>query len=209
MHQTSAAVWKLGLTALLLALSPALASAQTEGRISVGVSVTYVSPTDDDVASTVSVGPVVRLNPRKGWGAAAALNWFRADLDNPAGGDAPFARLRVRPLMGGIGYTTGRDTTLVTFSVVAGPSFNSVDFEEEFQRTAGDGAAIDVDHSFVVRPGISITQTVAPRVGIVGFAGYMFNRPNVTYRNSAGVQFEDRWRADSVVLSVGLVYSLF
>ena len=39
------------------------ALAQTEGRISVGGSVTLVSPTDDDVDSSISVGPLVRLNP--------------------------------------------------------------------------------------------------------------------------------------------------
>ena len=37
----------------------------------------------------------------------------------------------------------------------------------------------------------------------------MFNRPQMTYRSNTGQQVEDRWRADSIVLSVGLVYSVF
>ena len=193
--------------ALFVVVSPA--GAQTDGRVSVGASVTFIEPSDEDVASTVTVGPLVRLNPRRGWGPAAALNWFRADLRNPAGGDAPFARLRVRPLMAGIGYTIGPETTLVNFSVVAGPSFNSVDFEDDFIATLSSTPTIDVKNSFVVRPGVSVTQTLAPRVGLVGFAGYMFNRPDITYRNGAGQQFDDQWRADSLVLSVGVVYSLF
>jgi hypothetical protein len=210
MHSSSPRLASLvvAAAALVVFCRPA-AFAQTEGRIGVGGSVTFVSPVDDEVANTVGVGPLVRLNPKRGWRPAAALNWFRADLENPAGGDSPFARLRVRPLMGGVGYTIGPEKTLVTFSIVAGPSFNSVDFEDEFLRSQGGSPAIDVDNSFVVRPGVSVTQSVAPRVGIVGFAGFMFNRPNVRYRSGSGAEFEDRWKADSIVLSVGLVYSLF
>ena len=195
----------------LLVTCPALASAQSEGRVSVGGSVTFDSPTDDDVSSVLVFGPLVRLNPRKGWGPAGALNWFRADLKNPAGGDADFAKLRVRPLMAGVGYTiaAGSDRTLVNFSVVAGPSFNSVDFDDDFLETQAGTPSMDVKNSFVVRPGISMTQTVAPRVGITAFAGYMINRPDVVYRDAAGQVFSDRWRADAVVLSVGVVYSVF
>ena len=37
----------------------------------------------------------------------------------------------------------------------------------------------------------------------------MINRPDVTYRSNTGQQVQDRWRADSIVLSVGMVYSVF
>jgi hypothetical protein len=36
----------------------------------------------------------------------------------------------------------------------------------------------------------------------------MFNRPGIVYRNGSTV-IEDRWKADSFVLSAGLVYSIF
>ena len=45
-----------------------------------------------DVGTSVSVGPLVRVNPRPGVGFAGAFNWYRADLNNPDGGDSPFAR---------------------------------------------------------------------------------------------------------------------
>ena len=211
MHSTFMTFLRLNVFALLIivAVCPALASAQTRGRIGVGGSVTFVAPTDDDVSSVVTIRPLVRLNPRKGWGPAGALNWFRTDIQNPAGGDADFARLRVRPLMAGVGYTIGSDRTLVTFSIVAGPSFNSVDFEDEFINSQAGNPSIDVDNSFAVRPGISLTHSLAERVGLTGFAGYLFNKTDVVYRNSAGQEFRDRWRADSLVLSVGVVYSFF
>lgn len=190
---------------LVCASSPAFA--QTEGRVSVGASVTVNATTDDDVASTAGVGPLVRLNPRAGWGPAGAFNWFRADLTDPAGGDNDFARLRVRPLMAGVSYAVGSGAVLTSFSFVAGPSFNKAEFHGSY--VAGPGEVIDADNSFAVRPGVGVTWTVAPRVAVIGFGGYLINRPGVVYRNRFGQDFRDRWKADSVVLSVGAVYSLF
>jgi hypothetical protein len=188
------------------------AHAQTEGKIGVGASVTQVFPTDSEVGSFTGFGPLVRLNPKRGWGIAAGFNWFRADIDDPGGFQGDFVRIRVRPLMAGVAYTIGPERLLTSFSIVAGPSFNSARFRDEFLNALPPGSAspdIDMDNSFVVRPGVGVTWTLAPRVAIVGFGGYMFNRPGIVYRNQFGVEFRDEWKADSVVLSVGAVYSLF
>jgi hypothetical protein len=151
---------------------------------------------------------VVRLNPKKGWGPAAALNWFRADLQNPSGGDADFARLRVRPLMGGVSYAVSTGGSVLTsVSIVAGPSFNKAEFDGSYVPAAGE--SIDADTSFAVRPGVGVTWTVAPRVAIIGFGGYLFNRPSTVYRNAAGQELRNHWKADAVVVNVGAVYSLF
>jgi hypothetical protein len=190
---------------LVCAVSPALA--QTEGRISIGGSVTFNSTTDSKVASAVTGGPLVRLNPHKGWGPAGAFNWFRADLQNPAGGSDDFARLRVRPLMGGVSYTVGPRAVLTSFSVVLGPSFNRAEFQGSYVR--GLGESITAKNSFAVRPGVGLTWTVARRVAVIGFAGYLINRPDVTYRNRSGQEITGQWKADAVVTSVGLVYSVF
>jgi hypothetical protein len=195
------------LTSLALLCTASAALAQTEGLFSVGGSVTVNATTDDDVDSAISVGPLVRLNPRKGWGPAGAFNWYRADLLNPAGGDADFARLRIRPLMAGVSYTIGSQPVLTSFSVVAGPSFNHTKFKDDYVPLPGE--SIDAETSFAVRPGVGVTWTLASRVAAVGFAGYMINRPDVVYRNAFGDETRDRWKADSVVLSVGLVFSLF
>jgi hypothetical protein len=151
------------------------------------------------------------LNPRKGWGIAAGLSWFRANLDNPSGAPGDFARLRVRPLMAGVSYTVGNQPTLVSFSIVAGPSFNSLDFRDGFLATLPPGPqpSLDAETSFAVRPGVGLTYTVAPRVAILGFAGYMINRPDVIYTDVNGQEFRNRWKADAILLSVGAVYSLF
>ena len=198
-------------TALLLCTAVS-AAAQTKGRVSVGASVTWVHPTDSEVQPLLGWGPLVRLNPKKGWGIAGGLSWFRADIDNPTGAGGDFINLRVRPLMGGVAYTVGEQPVLVSFSIVAGPSFNKLEFDDNFLRSLPPGSvqpALDANTSFAVRPGVGLTWTVASRVAVVGFGGYMINRPDVFYRSSSGQEFRNRWKADAILLSVGLVYSLF
>ena len=181
--------------------------AQTEGRFSVGASMTVNSTTDAAVASATTFGPLVRLNPRRGWGPAGALNWLRPDLRDPAGGTGDFARLRVRPLMAGLSYTVGGDAVLTSFSVVGGPSFNKAEFHDSY--VAASGESISAENSIAARAGVGVTWTLAPRVAIIGFGGYLVNRPDVVYRNRFGQEINNRWKADAVVLSVGAVYSLF
>jgi hypothetical protein len=188
------------------------AVAQTKGWVAVGGSVTLVSPTDDGVDRAVTGGPLVRLNPRRGWGPAGALNWFATDLDNPDAGGPAVARLRVRPLMGGVAYTVGPDRALTSFSIVTGPSFNRIRLRDEFLDSLPAVAAaptISTKTSVAVRPGVGVTLTVAPRAAIVGFGGYMINRPKVTFRDPFGQEHRDRWKADAIVLSAGIVFSLF
>jgi hypothetical protein len=203
---------RLAVVATMLLCSALPAAAQTEGRVSVGGSVTFIKPTDSEVQSLWGYGPLVRLNPKKGWGFSGGLNWFRADLDNPSGESGDFARLRVRPLMAGVAYTIGNQPALVSFSIVAGPSFNDLDFRDEYLDRLPAGSPrpeLDADNSFAVRGGVTLTYTVAPRIAIIGFGGYMVNRPDVVYRDGTGQEYRNRWKADSIALSVGAVYSLF
>ncbi len=193
--------------AIALVVVPAVARAQTEGRVGVGVSTTINVTPDGDVGTGKGFGLLIRLNPKAGWGAAGAFNWIEAELRDPAGTSDDFARLRTRPLMGGISYNVVQGSVLTSFSLVGGPSFNGVRFDERFARSSI--AAIDTDTSFAVRPGVGVTVTLRPRVAIVGFGGYLVNRPGIRYRDSAGTEFRDRWRADAVVFSIGAVYSFF
>jgi hypothetical protein len=188
------------------------ASAQTKGRVSVGGTVTLAQPTDKDVKSVVTFGPLVRLNPKKGWGLAGGLSWFEADLENPSGASEPFATLRVRPLLGGVAYTVGEQPRLISFSIVAGPSFNHLEFQDDFLDRLPTGATrptLDINTSIVVRPGVGLTWTVAQRAAIIAFGGYSINRPSITYRDTTGQEFHNRWKADALLFSVGAVYSLF
>jgi hypothetical protein len=190
------------LSAVVLAaalLAPAVPShAQTAGRASLGVAHAWIRPAHPDVAPTSGYGPIARLNPGRGVGPAAALDWFDADVRDARGS---VAVIRVRPFMAGlgVGIPSGRLHTALT--LVAGPSFNRLDVVR-----AGDEAEIRT--SVAVRPGLSLTYTVGPRVALTGFGGYIFNRPQITYR-SAGIEHRNRWTADAVILSTGIVVSVF
>src|SRR5262245_2258191 len=182
-------------TALLLCTAVS-AAAQTKGRVSVGGSVTWVNPTDSEVQSLLGWGPLVRLNPKKGWGLAGGLSWFRANIDNPTGTGGDFINLRVRPLMGGVAYTVGKQPVLVSFSIVAVPSFHKLDSDDNFLASLPRGSRqpeLDAGTSFAVRRGVGLTWTVASRVAVVGFGGYSINRPDVFYRSPSGQEFRNRW----------------
>jgi Outer membrane protein beta-barrel domain len=203
---------RASVVATLLLCKAVSAAAQTEGRVSVGASVTWVNPTDSEVQPLVGWGPLVRLNPKRGGGIAGGLSWFLADIDNPTGAGGDFVNLRVRPLMAGVSYTVGEQPVLVSFSIVAGPSFNKLEFDDDFVRSLPPGTGqpeLNANTSFAVRPGVGLTWTLAPRVAVVGFGGYLINRPDVFYRSPSGQEFRNRWKADAILLSVGMVYSLF
>lgn len=83
-----------------------------------------------------------------------------------------------------------------------------IDFEDAFLDRLPQGGGtptIDIENSIAVRPGVNVTVTVAPRVAIVGFGGCLFNRPDTLYRDRAGAEFRNRWKADSIVVSAGVV----
>ena len=115
--------------------------------------------------------------------------------------------------MAGVAYTIGNQPALISFSIVAGPSFNDLDFRRRIPRSPAARVPrpeLDAEQQFRgPRPGVTLTYTVAPRIAIIGFGGYMVNRPDVLYRDSTGQEYRNRWKADSIALSVGAVYSLF
>jgi hypothetical protein len=188
----------LGLTAVVLGLTAAdPAHAQTAGRASVGVAHTWIRPAHADVAPTSGFAPVARLNPGRGVGFAAALDWYDADVRDEQGHAGV---IRVRPFMAGIGVGLPQGRLHTALTLVAGPSFNRLEVR--------DGAEADIRTSLAVRPGLSLTYAVGPRVALTGFGGSLFNRPEITYR-SGGVEQRNRWTADAVILSTGVVVSLF
>ena len=196
--------------ATLVLFSAIPAAAQTKGRISVGGTVTFVQPTDSEVGSLVGFGGLVQAESEEGVGRRR-----RSQLV-PGGHRQPsyrrrLAKLRVRPLMGGVSYTIGEQPVLVSFSIVAGPSFNDLDFDDDFlKRCLPDRSPTSTSRTALPSDLESVsTWTVAERVAIIGFGGYSYNRPDLVYRDVAGREYRNQWKADAILLSVGAVYSLF
>ena len=204
---------RISLAAIFLVLSSVAAAAQ-DGRLGVGASVTYVNPRSDELTrSPLTLRPLVRLQPGEGWGFAGAFNWFETDLDAAfAGLRGEYGRVRIRPLMGGVGYTIRSGRVRTTFSLVGGPAWNQLKINEQARIALADGGR-DVEDtldevSVAIRPGASVNVRIAPRLDLTGFGGYLFNRPKFTIPTGAG-DVRNEWSTDAVVLSAGLVFALF
>ncbi|HWV93408.1 MAG TPA: hypothetical protein VNZ24_03790, partial [Vicinamibacterales bacterium] len=96
--------------ALACALSATNASAQkianTAKRAGIGGSVGAIFTLDDDVNVGSGFGINAGLAPAPGLGPTIGFGWYEGDLTlSGVSGDAEVGSLRVRPLMGGIGYT--------------------------------------------------------------------------------------------------------
>ena len=204
---------RIWMSVLIVCCCSTPAFAQRPGKVAVGVSATSVRPADSDLRPTLGVGITVSRVPKAGWGFSGALNWFESDLEGDfAGVNATIGKLRVRPLMGGVSYTIMSGNLATSFSVVGGPAFNRVLLRDEFLNrvtlVSDDAEASAGKVSVAVRPGVNLSYAVRPRVAITGFGGYLFNRPEFTFRTTTG-DIRNAWNADAFVVSGGVTFSLF
>lgn len=187
--------------------SPAAQEVNASRRrwLAIGASVTARQPTDESLASSVAVGPMLRLGAGRGLGLTLGFSWFDADL-SPAPSRATLGHVTIRPLMAGPSYTlTDQARWALSLSLVGGMAFNSVSFGES---TAPDGVPLEVADSAAVRPGVSLWFDLNSRAAFNVFSGYVITRPQMTFLENG--QFERRAvRADTAVYSVGVAYKLF
>lgn len=177
------------------------------------MSATSVHPSDEDVRPTIGVGLTISRVPKAGWGFTGAFNWFESDIEGAfLGVDETIGKLRVRPLMGGVSYTLMSGRLATSFSVVGGPAFNRMRLSDSV-RDRVEVVADDVDDavgtiSLAVRPGVNVSYALKSRIALTGFGGYLFNRPEFTFRTAAG-EIRNRWKADALVFSAGVTVALF
>jgi hypothetical protein len=199
--------------ALACALSATNASAQMitnmAKRAGIGASVGGIFPFDDDVSVGTAFGVNAGLAPAPGFGPTLGFGWYQGDLTlSGISGDREVGRLRVRPLMAGVGYTwvTGRVATGV--SINAGISFNSIRLNDQYRTFFGPNTQVSVDasNSFAVRPQIRFEYAVARKVGVYTSLGYFFTEFNNAIETPIG-RFENEWDASSFNIFVGaMVY---
>ena len=127
---------------LALAVTATNASAQVitnmVKRVGVGGAVGGILTVDDDVNAGVTFGVNAGLAPAPGFGPTIGFGWYQADLTlSGVSGDRDVGRLRVRPLMAGVGYTWVKDRVAVGLSINAGISFNSIRLNDEYPNFFG------------------------------------------------------------------------
>lgn len=197
------------------AVAPAELSAQSTGRVAVGVSVSSKLASDPDAHGSPGIGVLYRLgHGRQGWGWKYGLNWYSAELDQSLGGESQeFGKIRIRPLMGGYGYTHLFGRTKVSASLMGGYAFTSFvvhdTFDQAYRVTRGvESIDTSSSNAFVLKPQISGWYDINEKMGFNVSAGYMIARPSVTVITPLG---RDRQsiRADMFTIKAGLVYSVF
>ena len=205
--------------ALLLPLlgvvgSTAPAWAQTGKTIAVGGGVAHYRPVADDAHDSTGFAFVYRLGRPEGWRPAIGLNWFNTRFDTPAAGETvELGQLRVRPVMGGYGYTVRRGRFAATGSAVGGVAFNSfkeadavrLAYAEALDRTL---LRITAGNSLAARGEVSLWWDLNERLGLLGVVGYVVARPEISIVTNVGTE-ERRLKADSLKLQIGLAYGIF
>jgi hypothetical protein len=171
--------------------------------LAVGASIRLSSPGAGELGRAVSLGPIVRLGSGSGFGPSIGFGWFGADLSNAA--SAPLGRLRIRPVLAGVGYTVRRDRVAVTFAVAGGVAFNSL---RRQARSPGPDYALEVGNSPAFRANASMWFDVGARTALNVSIGRVMTRPRVTLLEGGEVSTR-RQRADTTLVSAGLAYRLF
>lgn len=205
------------LVAILLLGVAANAEAQlssANARFSVGIAVDRLFTLDDDASDAWGIGPEVRIGAnREGWGPSFGLGWFESRLSESVGGvTGEFAKVRVRPVMAGMGYTIRRGAWSYDLGVAAGWTFNSGEVLPAAERYfAGAGASpveVEVSNSFAVRPRLRVYYDTPSRISFTGTVGVAFLDPEVTLR-SGGRSLELDRNLTSLTLEAGIVFAIF
>jgi len=192
------------------------ARAQTDSRLAVGASITGNLLPASDTDGSATVGFEIRIgHERPGWGPQTSIfGWFDTAIQKPiATSTVDFGNLRLRPIMAGYGYTWIRGRRSLTADVVGGYSLNSLRLDsgavaEYAQRLGATSIESEATNAFAVKPEIQVWYDLNPRFGLKLNAGYLISRPSIVIRSSLGEDVRPI-RADTFLITVGVVYSLF
>jgi hypothetical protein len=194
--------------------APAPAAAQTDSTLSLGGGVAHYHPIDDEAHDSTGFAIVYRFGRPEGWRPAVGFNWFTTRFDAQVGDTkAELGDLRVRPIMGGYGYTMRRGRVSVSASAIGGVAFNSFEPSTSARIAYADAlnrVLLDVkaSNSLVGRTEVVTWYDLNARFGLMAVVGYIAARPNVTIITDVGSE-KRRLTADSLKFQVGVGYSIF
>jgi hypothetical protein len=203
-------------TLFVTLLSVCDARAQTDSRLAVGMSVTTRLASASDASGSADVGFELRIGHEgQGWTwQHPFFNWFNTGVHEPiAARTVDLGRLRVRPIMAGYGYTWIRGRVAITADLLGGYTVNSFALDpaalaEYSQRLGATRVDSEATNAFAIKPEIQVWYDLNPRFGLKLSSGYLVARPSVVITSSLGEDVRPV-RADTFLMTFGLVYSLF
>ena len=173
--------------------------------VAVGLSFGRSAPRDSDLGGSWRIGPLVRLGTGRGLGPAVGFSWFRAPWRANVPGAPAMGEIRIRPVLGGIAYGVQGDRRTVSFSLVGGIAFNSLELPDVIAESQ---IPLSISRSFAVRPGASLWFDINRRFAVNIAASYLMTRPHVRVLAPGEIQTRSL-RADALLVNAGLVYKLF
>lgn len=206
----------LGVALLVMGFAAPYAYGQVENKLAVGVKTSGQIADSSKTDGAVELGIEWRWNhDRPGWGWQMELfNWFDTGVNQPiAGQKVDLGQLRMRPLMGGYGYTLTRGRTVVTAELVAGYAFTSFDLDPAAgdayrTRLGARSLTTEAGNTFVVNPELIVWHDLAKRIGLRVSGAFMVARPSVMMISSLGEDTRGI-NADTVMITIGVVYKIF
>jgi hypothetical protein len=208
--------------ALLLALSPAPAHAQSDflkdkvksfiEKAGIYVSMSTRSSLDNDVKMGPSLGigyGSASRNPRTGRKIPFSFSSYSGDLET-ADTNSAFGRFKSQQLMSGIGYQWVRGKMIYSTQLGLGFAFNKVtlDTVAPLAFRVADAVRVDVSNSFVVRPQAKAEYFLHRKVSVRGTVSYTYTDPDVVI-STATQQFTREWRPHHVHASVAMGFFPF
>jgi hypothetical protein len=207
---------RLGSLVLLMTFYGAPAAfAQTTGKFALGAHVSKRASTGPDAHGNLGIGLLWRIGHSKtGFGWDWGLNWISVDVDRSIGGtDTDFGELKIRPIMGGYGYTHVIGRTSISAKAFAGYAFTSMTMSPPASdayrdRLGARSITADPSNTLVVKPEVSMWQDLSEKIGLKATVAYLVARPHIAVRSTIG-EDKRRIKADMLMFKVGMVYSIF
>lgn len=184
-----------------------------KGRFLLGIQGGPVWSVDSKLDNLSRVSPVVRYNSRRtGWGPTFSLGWMNTTLSAQTGSAAaPVARLKLRPVMAGVGYTWQAGRARLTAGGVAGYAFNDATLDTALPE--GVIASVRVRNAWAAGPKAGVLFALTDRLALTASAACVFTDPEVQVRvtrNGAQVySSSDHVRGDFLSVRLGVAVSLF
>jgi hypothetical protein len=195
-------------------LWPSLAVAQTDASVVFGGGIAFHHPVDDMAHDSTGFALAYRFGKPDGWRPTFGFNWFRMEFDGFVAGERIIlGELRVRPIMGGYGYTWRFGPLAATASLIGGYAFNGFDTDDQarlaYQRTLQTTLLrVSASNSLAARAEVTVWYDVSSRIGLLGAVGFVAAHPEITIVTDVGRE-ERRLRADSLKLQIGIAYGIF
>ena len=208
----------IGTIVLALVSAPAQAQSKFKDNVTslirkVGVhgNVGFRHPTDEDVTKGKTFGGSIGLSPGRtnGWRYPVALTMLTEDLHSPNG--EPFATMRSRAIVAGIGYGWHFGRLSTGIQMQTGYAFNHGSITGDMPRAFGvpNGAvSVEVGNSMLLRPQAKVEYLVTEKFTLRASVDYMRLRPDIVATTPTG-QLTNRWDASNVHVNVGIGFYPF